>query len=364
MKRRKLIYTAMGIAGTSALGSCGLHLTQPSVRWNMATSWPTSLQPTSLDIIYGAAEIVCQRVSEMTDGRFVITPYPADEKAPALKVLDAVEDGTVECGHTCSYYYTKRNLALAFGAAVPFGLNARQQNAWLSDEGGGLELMQSIYADFGVINFPAGNTGVQMGGWFNKPIKTVADMEGLKMRIPGLGGEVMEKLGVEVINVPPNRISEAMKNGEIDAAEWIGPHDDEQLGLHKVASYCCYPGWWEPGTSFEVQVNRDKWEKLPKTYQEVFKAACVEANLKTLARYDKLNRLALGRLKDKRIKFLPYSEEILKSAEKAAFDIYEAEAKRNKKFKEVYKQWKVFREQTYQWHGTSELEFSKFSLKE
>ncbi|NEO53740.1 MAG: TRAP transporter substrate-binding protein [Okeania sp. SIO3B5] len=359
MKRRKFLYSAIGIAGTTALGSCGLifqNKTQPNINWQMATSWPKSL-----DIKYGAAEFVCQRVSEMTNGRFLITPYPANEIVPALKVLNAVENGTVECGHTDSFYYIDKSLALAFGTGVPFGLNARQQDAWLY-EGGGLEAMQEIYAEFGVINFPAGNSGVQMGGWFKKQINSVADMKGLKMRIPGLGGEVMKQLGVDVRRLAGGEIYQAMRNNEIDAAEWIGPYEDERLRLNEVAAFYYYPGWWEPGSSDEVQVNRARWAQLSDEYQEIFKAACTEANLRTIARYDKLNRSALRRIIAGGTKLTPYSQEILQVCKKKAFEIYEENASKDTTFKKVYEQWKTFREQIYQWHGVNELEFSKISF--
>ncbi|NER32332.1 MAG: ABC transporter substrate-binding protein, partial [Symploca sp. SIO1C4] len=339
---------------------CGLIIqnkTQPIINWQMATSWPKSL-----DVKYGAAEIVCQRVSEMTKGRFIITPYPANEIVSALNVLDTVQAGTVECGHTDSFYYMDKSPALAFGTGVPFGLNARQQNAWLY-KGGGLKAMQEIYDDFGVINFPAGNTGVQMGGWFLNPIKTVAELKGLKMRIPGLGGQVMKQLGVDVRVLAADKIYQAMKKNEIEAAEWIGPYDDEKLGLNKIAKFYYYPGWWEPGSSDEVQVNRARWAKLPDEYQEIFKAACVEANLKTIARYDELNRTALRRLIAGGTKLTRYSSEIINAAYKKAEEIYEENASKDpKSFKTVYEQWKTFREQVYQWHGVNELSFSEISL--
>ena len=199
----------------------------PSVQWRMATSWPQSL-----DTIYGGAVTVCDRISALTNGRFTIEPYAAGEIVPGLQVLDAVQSGTVECGHSAAYYYVGKNPALAFGTTVPFGLNAQQQNAWYY-HGGGLDTMHKLYADFNVICFPAGNTGVQMGGWFKNNIKTVSDLKGLKMRIPGLGGEVMNKLGVNVQVLPGGEIYLALDRGAIDAAEFVGPYDDEKLGTAK-----------------------------------------------------------------------------------------------------------------------------------
>ena len=349
----------MGIAGASILNACSnknQEKTFPKITWRMATSWPKSLE-----VKFGGAEIVCQRIREMTNGHFDITPYPAGEIVPALEILDAVQKGTVECGHTDSYYYIKKNQALAFGTGVPFGLNTRQQNAWLY-EGGGLEAIQEIYAEFNVINFPAGSTGGQMGGWFRRQISSTEELKGLKMRIPGLGGKVMSRLGVEVKVLPGNKIYQELEEGKIDAAEWIGPYDDEKLQLHKVAQFYYYPGWWEPGSSDEVQINKDKWSELPTEYQEILKAACVEANIRTMARYDKLNRSALKNLIKSGTRLTRYSPDILEAARKEAFELYEEMSIVDSDFKKVYKKWKRFREEVYQWHGVAELSFSEFSF--
>lgn len=363
MKRRQFVGNAViGATSAAALGACSPTQTgsvaqtadQPIVRWRMATSWPKSLET-----IFGGAETVCQRVSEMTNGRFTITSFAAGEIVPGLQVLDAVQAGTVQCGHTASYYYIGKNSALAFGTTVPFGLNAQQQNAWLY-HGGGLDAMQKIYSDFGVINFPAGNTGAQMGGWFKREIQSVADLNGLKMRIPGLGGEVMSRLGVNVQVLPGGEIYLALDRGAIDAAEWVGPYDDEKLGLHKAAQFYYYPGWWEPGATLEIQVNKSAWEKLPKEYQEILKTAAMEANLNMLAQYDALNREALGRVVTAGTKLIAYSPEIMQAAKKASFDLYEANAAKEATFKQVYEQWKSFRDQLYQWNEVNELSFANF----
>lgn len=365
IKRRQFVSnTILGAAGVSALAACSQATTGPavqanalpSVRWRMQTSWPKSLET-----IYGGAATVCNRVAEMTDGRFQITPYAAGEIAPPLEILDVVQAGTVECGHTASYYYKGKNSALVFGTAVPFGLNAQQQNAWLY-YGGGLEAMHKIYADFNVISFPAGNTGAQMGGWFKREVRSVADFKGLKMRIPGLGGEVMSRLGVTVQVLPGGEVFLALERGAIDAAEWVGPYDDEKLGLNKAAQFYYYPGWWEPGPTLEVQVNLNAWNRLPKVYQEMFKTAAMEANLNMLSQYDALNREALGRLIDGGTKLAPYSEEILQAAEEASFDLFAEKASEDATFKQVYEQWKGFREQIYRWNGINELSLDRFVM--
>lgn len=363
MKRRKFIGNAViGVTGTTALGGCRQTATnsvaqsssQPTIRWRMATSWPKSLET-----IFGGANTISQRVSEMTNGRFTITPFAAGEIVPGLKVLDAVQTGTVQCGHTASYYYIGKNPALAFGTAVPFGLDAQQQNAWLY-HGGGLEAMQKLYSDFGIINFPAGNTGTQMGGWFKREVKSLADLKGLTMRIPGLGGDVMSRLGVNAQVLPGGEIYLALERGAIDAAEWVGPYDDEKLGLHQAAKFYYYPGWWEPGATLDVQVNKAEWDKLPKDYQAIFKTATLEANLNMLAQYEFLNQQALGKLLKTGIKLMPYSQDILQAAQKVSFEIYEEKAAADSTFQQVYQQWKAFREQIYQWNQVNQLSFSNF----
>jgi TRAP-type mannitol/chloroaromatic compound transport system substrate-binding protein len=322
----------------------------------MATSWPLSL-----DTIYGGATTFAERVAAMTDGKFKITPRPAGELAPPLEVLNVVSQGAVQCGHSAGYYYTGKAPAAAFGTSVPFGLNAQQQNAWLY-EGGGLEKLQDLYArKFGVIQFPAGNTGAQMGGWFRKEISKLGDLQGLKMRIPGLGGQVMGKLGVTVQTLPGGEIFQALQTGAIDAAEWVGPYDDEKLGLHKIAKYYYYPGWWEPGPTLEVQINLQEWQALPKIYQEVIKTAAMEANMTMLARYDARNNEALQRLLKSGITLKAYSNEILAAAETAAFGLYDEFAAKDADFKAIFEDWKQFRDRLYAWNNINESSFSRYS---
>ena len=363
MKRRQLLSNlAIGTTTATVLAACNQtnnnpnlqSSSLPNIKWQMVTSWPKSL-----DTIFGGAQTVCDRVSAMTGGKFTITPYAAGEIVPGLEVLDAVQNGTVECGHTASYYYVGKNPALAFGTSMPFGLTAQQQNAWLY-HGGGLEAMHKLYADFNVINFPAGNTGAQMGGWFKKEVKSLADLKGLKMRIPGLGGKVMSRLGVNVQVLPGGEIFLALDRGAIDAAEWVGPYDDEKLGLNEAAPFYYYPGWWEPGATLEVQVNKSQWDKLPPEYQEIFQTAAMEANLNMLSQYDALNREALNRLLEGGTKLVAYSPDILEAAQNAAFDIYEENAAANPTFKEIYQQWNEFRSKVSQWNKINELSFMNF----
>ncbi|MGF1540926.1 MAG: TRAP transporter substrate-binding protein [Pleurocapsa sp.] len=363
MKRRKLL-NHLAIAGSSGVTLVACQQTNnspsvqanslPNVRWQMVTSWPKSL-----DTIFGGAQTICDRVAAMTGGRFTLEPFAAGEIVPALEVLDAVQNGTVQCGHTASYYYVGKNSALAFGTSVPFGLNAQQQNAWYY-HGGGLELMHELYSDFNIINFPAGNTGGQMGGWFKKEVRSLQDLQGLKMRIPGLGGEVMSRLGVNVQVLPGGEIYLALDRGAIDAAEWVGPHDDLKLGLNKAAPYYYYPGWWEPGPTLEVQVNQAQWDKLPVEYQEIFKTAAMEANLNMLSKYDTLNREALTSLINNGTKLTAYSPEILQAAQTVTFDLYQQNANQNPAFKKVYEQWNQFRSTVFEWNKINELSFANF----
>ncbi len=359
MRRRDFLKAA---AKSAAVGAASTVFTAPTVvraqvRWQMATSWPVSL-----DTIYGATEFFAQRVAALTDGGFIIEPQPAGKLAPGTQVLDVVSQGSVPIGHTASYYYIGKSPITAFGTALPFGLSVRQQNAWFY-EGGGLELLQEIYAKkFNVIQFPAGNTGVQMGGWFRKPINAVRDLQGLKMRIPGLGGEVMKRLGVTVQTLPGGEIFQALQTGAVDAAEWVGPYDDEKLGFYKVAKYYYYPGWWEPGPSLEVEVNLDEWNRLPKAYQEAIRSAAMEANMVMMARYDARNAAALEKLRKEGVVLRRYSRSILDAAKREAEKLFEEYAAKDPDFKRVYDSWKAFKAQTDRWFGLAELSMQTYQF--
>jgi len=329
----------------------------PELNWQMATSWPVGL-----DTLFGGAVTVGERVKAMTGGKFVIEARAAGEIAPGLEVLNVVEQGAVPIGHTASYYYVGKSPVTAFGTALPFGLTSRQQNGWLY-EGGGLELLQAFYAEkFGVIQFPAGNTGVQMGGWFNKEISSLADMEGLKMRIPGLGAQVMDKLGVNVQVLPGGEIFQALQTGAIDSAEWVGPYDDEKLGFHNVSKFYYYPGWWEPGPSLEVDINMDEWNNLPEVYQEIIKTAAFEANVDMMARYDALNPAALQRLlNDSDVQMAPFPDDVMKASEEAAFELYDEFSASDSDFASILEQWNAFRESIQEWHQYAELAYLSYT---
>ena len=327
----------------------------PELSWQMATSWPQSL-----DILFGGAQMFADRVSVLSGGKFKIDPRAAGELAPGTQVLDVVSQGAVPIGHTASYYYLGKSPATAFGTTLPFGFTAQQQNAWLY-AGGGLDLHQQLFRDkFNVIPFPAGNTGMQMGGWFRKEINTLADLQGLKMRIAGLGGQVMGKLGVNVQVLPANEIFPALQTGAIDAAEWVGPYDDEKLGLNKVAQFYYAPGWWEPGSTLEVEINLDEWNKLPELYQEIVKTAAYETNLVMLSRYESANDAALKSLVSGGAQLRSYSSEIMEAAYTAAEELYSEFSANDADFKTIYDNWSAFRTSIFDWNKTNEFAFTSF----
>lgn len=355
MKRRDfLTHTTAGVAGATLLGAPAIRADEGQVRWRLASSFPKSL-----DTIYGAAELLSHRVAALTDGKFQIRVFAGGELVPGLQVLDAVKADTVECGHTASYYYVGKDKAFAFDCAVPFGLTARQQNAWMYS-GGGLELTRELFAAHNIINFPGGNTGTQMGGWFRNEVKSLADIKGLKMRIPGLGGEIMSKLGAVAQTIAGGDIYPALERGTIDAAEWVGPYDDEKLGFHKIAKNYYYPGWWEPGPQLSFYINSDEWAKLPKRFQQAFEVAAAEANLSMLTAYDAKNPEALVRLIRTGVKLRKYPDDVMKAAQEATFALYEDEAGKNSAFKRIYVEWQKFRALQHGWFSLAEAGVENF----
>ncbi|WP_448381016.1 TRAP transporter substrate-binding protein [Gloeomargarita sp.] len=340
--------------GTLGLAACSRKqapavITQPQVRWRLATSWPTSL-----DTLFGGVQALAAQVKALTDGRFTLTPFAAGEIVPGLQVLDAVRSGTVEAGHTASYYYLGQNPALVFGTSVPFGLTAQQQNAWWY-AGGGLAAMQKLYADFGVITFPAGNTGAQMGGWFRREVRSLSDLKGLKMRLPGLGGKVMAQMGVNVQVLPGSELFLALERGALDAAEWVGPHDDQRLGLPRAARYYYYPGWWEPGPTLELLINRRAWEQLPRSYQQALELAAQATNLAMLSQYEMRNQTALQQLLQGGTQLRPYGEDILRTAWQVTQDLLADQSRASRAFRDLYQPWQQFQKDSLKWLKTDSL---------
>jgi TRAP-type mannitol/chloroaromatic compound transport system substrate-binding protein len=362
-RRTFLGKAAVGAAGVAAAGAAcagpgetGPNVnTRPNVQWRLASTFPRML-----DALYGSSERLAQKLEALTEGRFRIRPYAAGELVPALQVLDAAQQGTVQVGHSAGYYYTGKNEALAFDTGVPFGLTSRQQSAWLY-HGGGMDLLREVYADFGIINFPAGNTGAQMGGWFKREIRGLSDLRGLKMRIPGMGGQVMNQLGVTVQVLGGGEIYPALERGVIDATEWVGPYDDEKLGFQNAARFYYYPGWWEPGPSMSFMVNRQAWDRLPSSYQEAFEVAAVYAMNGTQTIYDTQNPAALERLIAGGTQLRRYPDEIMAAAQRVTEQLLEQHASRDASYRGVHDGFKKFREDSYRWFATAEQEFARFA---
>jgi TRAP-type mannitol/chloroaromatic compound transport system substrate-binding protein len=357
MERRKFLKHA-GLTGILAAGAApAIAQSAPSIKWRLTSSFPKSL-----DTIYGGAEVLSNRLNAMTGGKFQVQVFASGEIAPGGQALDVVQNGTVECCHTCSYYYVGKDKTFGIGTSIPFGMNARQLNAWIYF-GGGQKLLDEFYAGYNIVSFPGGNTGVQMGGWFRKEVKSLADVKGVKMRIAGLGGTVFSSLGMVTQQIPGSDIYPALEKGTIDAAEWVGPYDDEKLGFYKVAKNYYFPGWWEPGPCVHFFVNKDQWAKLPKDYQAAFEAAAYEANVTMLAEYDAKNPAALRRLVGQGVKLKKYSNDIMDAAYKAAMALYSDESSKNPAFKKMYTEYLKFQKEQNQWFSVAELGMDMFLQK-
>lgn len=361
MQRRQVVknLASLGAASvTTAAMAAPTIMTQPTVQWRLASSYPKSL-----DTIYGAAEVLAKRVADLTDGKFQIRVFAAGELVPGLQVLDAVSNATVECGHSSSYYYVGKNKAFAFDTAVPFGLTVRQQNAWYG-QAGGRQLLQELFRQYQITIFAGGNTGAQMGGWFRQPINSMADLKGLKMRIPGIGGEIMSRLGVIPQTIAGADIYPALERGAIDASEWVGPYDDEKLGLYKIAKHYYFPGWWEPSAQLSFFVNDSAWAKLPKAWQAAFEVAAAEAHAMMLAEYDARNPQALVRLINQHhIVLHRYPDDVLQAAQKSAFALYEELASTDPMFRKIYSAWRDFRRLSQGWTNLAETSLENFMYK-
>jgi TRAP-type mannitol/chloroaromatic compound transport system substrate-binding protein len=356
MKRRQFLQRAATGVATAAVAAPAIAQSEPTIQWRLAASWPKSL-----DTIYGGADRLVQRVAEMTNNKFQIRAFAAGEIVPAAQVLDAVQAGTVEIGHTAGTYYFGKDPAFALATTVPFGMNTRQNFAWWHF-GGGAEAMAPLFKEYGCVAMPAGGTGAQMGGWFRKEIKTVADMKGLKFRIAGLAGLVVAKLGGVPQMIGGPDIYPALEKGTIDGAEWVGPYDDEKLGFNKIAPYYYYPGWWEGGPMLIVVVNEKKWNELPKSYQTVLRCVCGEGFSWMPAKYDAANPAALRRLVAGGTKLRPYSRAILEAAEKASYEVYDELSARSAHWKRIYPEWKKFRDDQFLWARVADHAYDSYAF--
>ena len=357
MRRRAFIATGgLGLAG-AALAAPAIAQSQPELKWRLAASWPKSL-----DTLYGGAEYLAKRVAEATDNKFQIRVFAGGEIVPALQVLDAVQNNTVEMGHTASYYYVGKDPTFGIDCTIPFGMNARQMNAWMS-HGGGTDLLRNFFKDYNIYNIPAGNTGAQMGGWWRKEIKTVEDLKGIKFRIgSGTAGAILAKLGVVPQTIPGGDIYPALEKGTIDAAEWVGPYDDEKLGFYKVAKFYYTPGWWEGQAQLSAYINLGQWNNLPKSYQAVLTAACAEAEAWVIGKYDTDNVAALRRLVAGGAQLRVFSKEILDACYKSAQEIYADLSAKNPKWKAIHEPYKKFLEDEHQWFRVVEQQFDNYML--
>jgi TRAP-type mannitol/chloroaromatic compound transport system substrate-binding protein len=357
MKRRQFLTAAsIGLAAT-AVAKPAIAQTNPVIKWRLTSSFPKSL-----DTLYGAMETIAKMVSEATDNQFQIQTFAAGEIVPGLNAMDAVSSGTVEGCHTATYYYFGKDPTWALFCAVPFGLNTRQQNAWFYD-GDGMKLMNEFGKKFNVYSLAAGNTGCQMGGWFRKEIKELADFNGLKFRIGGFAGLTIQKLGGVPQQIAGGDIYPALERGTIDAAEWVGPYDDEKLGFSKVAKYYYYPGWWEGSTANHLMINLAKWNELPKHYQSILAGAAAYANTEELAKYDARNPGALRKLIAGGTELRAFSQPIMEACLKASNEVNAETAASNADFKKVLESMQAFRNEEYFWWQVAEYSYDTFMIR-
>jgi TRAP-type mannitol/chloroaromatic compound transport system substrate-binding protein len=358
--RRKFL-TSGAVVGAAAaatqIASPAIAQATPTVTWRMTASWPKSL-----DTIYGAVEHLSKRVAEMSDGKFKIQVFAAGEIVPGLQALDAVQNGTVESCHTSPFYYYGKDTTFAFGTDIPFGMNSRMRNAWMY-HGGGLELMNEFHKAYNVMYIPAGNTNAQMGGWFRKEINSVEDLKGLKFRIGGAAGTILAKLGVVPQQIAGGDVYPSLEKGTIDAAEWVGPYDDEKLGFHKVAKYYYYPGWWEVGPTVGVYVNLEKWAALPVPYQSMLQSASAEANLWMSAKYDAVNPPALKRLVAAGAQLKAFPPEVMDACWKATNEVLDEIATKNAAFKKIYDHFTAFRNDQYLYTQIADLAMDSYMVR-
>jgi TRAP-type mannitol/chloroaromatic compound transport system substrate-binding protein len=353
MDRRSLIKNA-GIAGVLAAGIAPAVHAQATVRWRLASSFPKSL-----DTLYGGAEVFAKAVRTMSGGKFEISTHAAGELMPAFGVVDGVQQGSIEMAQTAPYYFFGKDEAFTLGCAIPFGLNSRQMTAWML-EGNGGKLMREFYAKYNMINFPGGNTGAQMGGWFRKEIKSSKDVKGLKFRIAGFAGKIIERMGGIPQNLPGGEVYTALEKGTIDAAEWVGPYDDQKLGFNKVAPYYYYPGFWEGSAELDFFINQKAWDALSAEHKAIVEAATAQAHIDIQAKYDARNPIALKQLVGAGAKLRPFPQDMMNEAFKHSVAIYEETSAKNESFKKIFADLSKFRADQNLWFRFTEATFDRF----
>ena len=351
MERRKFIGTA-GLAGILAAGMAPAAYANQAIRWRLASRFPKFM-----DIPYAGMQTFIRTVKELSGGKFEITLQIADEAAASVGVLESVQRGSVECGHTSAARHVGKDEVFALDSAIPFGLNARQMSAWMH-QGQGLELLREFYKGHGIVNFPMGNTGAQMGGWYRKPIHSLADIKGLRMRFSGLGGRVFERLGGRASSLSSDETLKALKRGNLDAAEWGAAHDDLRLGLHDICKHYAHPGWWKGGMQFSLYVNRRAYDALTDENQATVAAAAAVAHLDIQAQYGARNPLALAELVATGTQLLAMPKPVRDAAWKAAQDLYAELSGKNPQWKIIYGSYAAF-QKTQAWNQ-AETGFDSF----
>ncbi|MBP6899802.1 MAG: TRAP transporter substrate-binding protein DctP [Burkholderiaceae bacterium] len=354
MERRSFVRSA-GLAGVLAAGTApAIVQAQANIRWRLASSFPKSL-----DTIFGAADVFAKKVSELSGGKFTVSTHAAGELMPAFGVVDGVQNGTVEVCHTAPYYFFGKDETFALGCAIPFGLNSRQMTAWMV-EGNGLKLMREFYKQYNIVNFLGGNTGAQMGGWYRKEIKSAADVKGLKFRVGGFAGKVAERMGAVPQNIPGGEIYQSLEKGTIDAAEWVGPYDDQKLGFNKVAPFYAYPGWWEGGPQLDFFINSKAYEGLSAEYKAIIECAAAVAHTDMQAKYDARNPGALKQLVASGTKLFRFPKDVMELAFKEALALYSDIGAKNANWKKVYEDYANFRRDQNLWFRFAEAGFDDF----
>ena len=353
MDRRSLIKNT-GIAGVLAAGVAPAVHAQATIRWRLASSFPKSLP-----ILFGAADVFAKAVRAMTGGKFEISVHAAGELMPAFGVLDAVQQGSIECSHTSPIYFFGKDDTFALGSAIPFGLNSRQMTAWMYDGNGG-KLMREFYGKYNIVNFPGGNTGAQMGGWYRKEIKSLKDIKGLKFRVGGFPGRVIERMGGVPQNIPGGDVYAALEKGTIDAAELVGPYDDLTAGLFKIAPFYYYPGWWEGSAQLDFYINSKAFEALSPEYKAIVEAAAAQAHSDMQAKYDARNPGALKQLVGAGAKLRPFPKDVMNAAFKESMDLCDEISAKNENWRKIYADYSKFRTEQNLWFRFTDATFDKF----
>ncbi|MGE5153272.1 MAG: TRAP transporter substrate-binding protein [Bdellovibrio bacteriovorus] len=353
MQRRRFI-KSLGAGSLALGGAAGLGVAQAKAehKWKMVTTWPKNFPGLGT-----GANNLAALIGEMSGGRIEVKVYGGGELVPPFEIFDAVSRGTAEMGHGSAYYWKGKSEAAQFFSTVPFGLTAQEMNGWIY-HGGGLELWTELYAKFGLVPAPAGNTGVQMGGWFNKEINSVEDLKGLKMRIPGLGGEVLARAGGTPVNLPGGELFTALQSGAIDATEWVGPYNDLAFGLYKAAKYYYYPGWHEPGTILEAMINKQVYDALPADLKSIVMNACKVVNQDMLAEYTARNPAALQTLVTKhQAQLRRFPDDVILKLRELSEQVVAEIAQKDEFSSRVYASYRKFLDQAKEWSGISELTY-------